>query len=165
MIMRTLLVALAVAALPATAMAQGCMTSPCDGTLTASGTVASSVAWSQIQPLNFGPMVGATTVAPTASTSGRMRITHNQTVTLTVTFPPNLANGTSVVPVTAPACGYGSTAEPTAPTTMNCGGESVPAGGASTTYLYVGATAAPAAGLPAGVYTGTITFRATYPVF
>jgi len=164
--LRPFLVALVAAAVPAVARAQVCTASPCEATMTATGTIASSVTWSQVQALSFGSMVGPTVIGLTAPTSGRMRIDHNQPVTVTVAFPASLSNSANTVPVSAPTCGSGTTPAPTTPATFNCtAGGLLPAAGAVTQYVYVGATATPGAGLPAGVYTGTITFRATYTAF
>lgn len=165
---RNLLIVLAIAATPAVASAQVvCTASPCDAVMTATGNVASSVTWTQLQALSFGSMTGATTIAPSAGTSGRMQLDHNQDVTVSVIFPTDLADANgNLVPVTAPTCASGTTATPPAtPTTLACTGGTLAATADATTYVYIGATATPGATLPAGVYSGTITFRAVYTAF
>ena len=154
----------AAAAIPAIAGAQ-----TQTATIAVTARVQSSVSFSNPAPLDFGAAITpgtATSVAPAAG--GKVMITYNTPTTITVAGSPLAEVGGATIPVTY-SCAHAATGASTAPTafasTCAAGYTTALNGRARTDHwLYLGGDIAAAATstAPAGNYTGTATFTATY---
>lgn len=176
--MKRLFLALAFVAAPAAMQAQTCTASPCNATpITTAVTVKSAVSFGVGGNLNFGVVAGGTTAAvdaqgtsATGGTPGSVILSANQAVTVTAAFAPLTSAGLPNLTVSAPSCGYSTTATTsTVNTTLfTCGtGYTSPATGTGATgiYVWMGGSVATTASTPAGTYAGTATATGTYTVY
>lgn len=161
------LLGLAALALPAMASAQ-----TASGSIQARARVLGAITVTGVTALDFGDFLsaGATkTVAPTDATSGEFSVTGDPgaEVQLTFDFPATLDNGLNQITVGASSWNVHVGATRAGSASLIAGGSdganatSLLSGGGSL-GVFVGAQATAAAGLPAGVYTGTITLDAAY---
>ena len=115
--------------------------------------------------LNVFPGVNKT-IAIAAATSGRFDVVAqaSQPMSLTFTLPTNLTSGLNNLAIaTWTGCwnGVNTTTGCTAFTPSGSATSST-VGGASTLFVFVGATVAPTAAQVAGTYTGTVTLTVAY---
>lgn len=163
------LAAAAVFALPALGHAQ---VSPVTATINATAKVQSAVSFSNPQDLDFGDAItpgSAASVAPGTS-SGKIQVTYNVPTTITVTGT-SLSNGGASLGVTY-KCAQDASGTATTPTTVaDCGGTgfttSLVGNTLSNHWIFVGGdiAASETTSAPAGSYTGTVTFTATFTTY
>ncbi len=164
--------ALLTAAVPAGAAAQGFSGSTPVRAQVLPGTLIFLV----LRDLQFGALTPGTprTVAPTSPDAGYFQVEgeRNQRVSLTFTLPTELARfgGGGVIPVSfgaasavvnrisqSPSGGGATTFNPAAGTTSRFGPTPRPQ-----LHVYLGGTASPAVGVPAGLYTAPVVLTVAY---
>jgi hypothetical protein len=162
------LAAAACLAVPAIASAQ----SPVSATINAIAKVQSSVAFSNPTDLDFGaPITPGTGATVTAANGGKIMVSYNTPTTVTVAGTALNRAGGGSLPVTY-SCAQAATGTATTPTafagTCAAGYTTALTGSARTDHwLYVGGDIAAGATTtaPAGNYTGTVTFTATFTTY
>ena len=154
----------AVVVAPAVASAQSAT-----GSVNVNATVQSAVSFGTQTSANFGivtPNVAAT-VTPGGVGSGRIPVSYNTdfTVTAPASVTLNHASVAASITVTS-ACAEDSNGASATPTAFTCATGYSRSGvtGAGTHYLFVGGSipAAQTATAPAGAYSGSLTFTATF---
>lgn len=141
------------------------------GSVNVNATVQSAVSFGTQTAADFGivtPNV-ASTVTPGGTGSGVIPISFNTNFTVTAPASVSLANaGGQTIAVTS-ACAQDANGASATPTSFVCATGYNRAGvtTAGTHYLFVGGTipAAQTATAPAGVYSGSLTFTATFVSF
>lgn len=151
--LRNIFIALALAAVPAVAQAQLATET---ATLNTTGTIASTVSASS----SGIPMDFLTLTTGNNSATGEFIVSSNQEVTLSVTFS-DLANGATTLPVTG-ACKIGTDPLTATAFASGCAAEAFTFIGTRSVYATGTVAIADVTVLPAGVYSGTATFNATY---
>jgi hypothetical protein len=164
---KLLLLAVAALALPAAVSAQSA-----SGSIQARARVLGAITVTGVTALDFGDFLsaGATkTVAPADATSGEFAVAGDPGagVQFTFDFPATLDNGLNQITLGAASWNVNVGATRAGSASLIAGGSD---GASANAFLsaggnlgvFVGAQATAAAGLPAGVYTGTITLDAAY---
>ena len=140
------------------------------GSVNVNATVQSAVSFGTQTAADFGivtPNVAAT-VTPGGTGGGLIPISFNTNFTVTAPATVSLLNGAASITVTS-ACAEDANGASATPTSFVCATGYNRAGvtTAGTHYLFVGGTipAAQTATAPAGVYSGSLTFTATFVSF
>ena len=162
------LVAAAALAVPAVATAQ----SPVTATINATARVQSAVAFSNPTDLDFGAAITPNTAASVApANGGKIMVSYNTPTTVTVagTALNRAGGGSLAVTYSCAQAATGTSPTPTAFVGTCAAGYTTALTGNATTdhWLYVGGDIAAAAtqNAPAGTYTGTVTFTATFTTY
>lgn len=164
---KLLLLSVAALALPAAASAQSA-----SGSITARARVLGAITVSPVTDLDFGDFLsagGTKTVAPADATSGEFAVAGDPgaEVQLTFDFPATLDFGVNQITLGAAAWNVNVGATRAGSASLIAGGSDGASAnsflsGAGSLGVFVGGEATAAAGLPAGVYTGTVGLTAAY---
>lgn len=171
-LMRTPILAFALAALAAAPSLASAQSGSASGTMQASAKVQSAVTFSNPSALNFGTSTpgAAVTVAP--ASGAKIMVTYNVPTSITVAGTAlTWSGGSASIPVSysCASASTGTAASPAAFSGTCAAGYTTGLTGAARTdwWIYVGGAIASGATttLPAGDYTGTITVTGTYTTY
>jgi hypothetical protein len=134
----------------------------------ATATVLSALTVAAGNNLQFGNVTPGVnkTVAIAYAGAGRFDVSKvaNSGVTLAFTLPTDLASGGNNLPISAWTGGWNTSQTPAGATafTPSAAGTNTTVTAGTALHVYVGATVAPAAAQPAGLYSGNVTLSVVY---